>query len=217
MLITLTSMNDIRFVKSKVAQQMLGMCSNTLRDMDRQGIIHTFRTPGGQRLYDVQRFLKENNFQMDSFHPSQKVSVCYCRVSSRNQKEDLQRQEDHLRKMYPTHQIIKDIGSGLNFKRKGLLQILELAHKGELDQLVVAHKDRLCRFGFELIEQLLLSQSHAKIVVLNNQKLSPQEEITQDILHILHVFSSRCYGLRKYRREMQEDQTISNCKTEESS
>jgi predicted site-specific integrase-resolvase len=90
---------------------------------------------------------------------------------------------------------------------------LERAHKGQLKELVVAYKDRLCRFGFELFEHILQSQSNAKIVVLKQKNYSPEEELTKDLLHILHVFSARSYGLRKYRDQIKEDKTVFNTET----
>lgn len=93
---------------------------------------------------------------------------------------------------------MKDIGSGINFKRKGLKTILESAINGDKLKLVVAHKDRLCRFGFELIEWII-KRNHGEIVVLSKSELSPQAELTQDLLTILHVFSCRMHGLRSYK------------------
>ena len=209
-------MNE-EYVPSRIAAKALGLHPDTLRSMDKKGLIQTIRTPGNKRLYNLKRYIQDNCSQFPVLHTSEKISVCYCRVSSRNQKDDLQRQITFMQTKYPTHQIIKDIGSGLNFKRKGLKTILELAHRGELQELVVAHKDRLSRFGFDLIEHILFSQSNARIVVLNNTKLSPEQEVTQDLLHIIHVFSSRCYGLRKYYNQVQKDSTLSDCYSETSS
>ena len=106
--------------------------------------------------------------------------------------------------MYPTHQIIKDVGSGLNYKRKGIKTILELAYKGQIKELVVTYKDRLCRFGFELFEHILKSQSDANIVVLKQHYATKEQELTEDLLHILHVFSSRSYGFRRYQIQGKE-------------
>jgi predicted site-specific integrase-resolvase len=101
--------------------------------------------------------------------------------------------------MYPEHEIVSDIGSGINFKRKGLLSILDSAIKGDIEEIVVTHRDRLCRFGFELIERVITSGSQGKIVVLNQRKTSPQQELVDDLVSIITVFSSRLYGLRSHQ------------------
>jgi len=185
------------FVTTKVASEKLGVHSNTLRLWDKLGKIKTIRTPGNNRLYDL-----------SSLESTQKKKIIYIRVSSRNQKDDLRNQIEYVRKRYPNHEYIEDIGSGLNFKRKGLKVLLESIMSGDVEEVVVAHKDRLCRFGFELIEQIA-SQYNTRIVVLSESKLSPQEEIVQDLLSIIHVFSCRLYGLRRYSREIKEDKNLS--------
>ena len=98
--------------------------------------------------------------------------------------------------------IIKDIGSGLNFKRKGLQKIIDYAIKGEVCEVVVAYKDRLARFGYDLVEHLIEEYSNGKIVVLNNKDMSPEEELTKDLVAIINVFSSRLNGLRKYKNDI---------------
>jgi predicted site-specific integrase-resolvase len=108
------------------------------------------------------------------------------------------------------HEIIKDIGSGLNFKRKGLKAILERAMHGTRIQLVVAHRDRLARFGSELIQQVIESNG-GQLVVLRESSLSPEEELTKDLLNIIHVFSYRMPGLRHYKKQVSE--AVSNSAT----
>ena len=105
---------------------------------------------------------------------------------------------------YPEAEIIKDIGSGLNFKRKGLRSLLDRLLQGDKFMLVVACRDRLARFGFELV-QYMVEQNGGEIVVLDKTVHSPQSELTQDLLSILHVFSCRMHGLRKYSKKIKED------------
>ena len=112
-----------------------------------------------------------------------------------------------MRERYPDAEIVRDIGSGLNFKRKGLLAILERLHQGDKLRVVVAYRDRLARFGTELIETLL-ERNGGELVVLNQRDLSPEEELTTDLLAILTVFSARVNGLRRYRKEIKEDKTL---------
>ncbi|NBO39784.1 IS607 family transposase [bacterium] len=129
----------------------------------------------------------------------EKESICYCRVSSHGQKEDLERQVSYMQERFPGYRIIRDIGSGINFKRRGLRTILELACKGYVSEVVVAYRDRLCRFAFELVEWLL-SLHGVKLVVLNEDlEGSESGELAEDLLSIVHVFNCRIQGRRKYQ------------------
>jgi predicted site-specific integrase-resolvase len=186
-------------VTSKKAVEKLGVSPNTLRRWADAGTIKTIRTPAGQRLYDVSSFLASGK---------ERRKVIYCRVSSRNQKPDLESQVKYLRERYPNHEIIEDIGSGLNFKRKGLNALLGSILDGDVSEVVISHRDRLCRFGFDLIESIV-SKYDCELVVYDESKLSPQAELVQDLLSIIHVFSCRLYGLRKYSRKIKEDQDLS--------
>ena len=135
--------------------------------------------------------------------------ICYCRVSSRHQKEDLDRQIEYVKNLYPRHTIISEIGSGLNFKRKEFLQIIDWGMKGEIDELVVVYKDRLCRFGFELIEYIINEYSKGIIIVINrSEEKTPIEEITEDIMSIMNIYVAKVNGLRKYKKKIKN--TINN-------
>ncbi|KAJ3064733.1 hypothetical protein HK102_008119, partial [Quaeritorhiza haematococci] len=125
----------------------------------------------------------------------------YCRVSSPGQKKDLESQISALQPAFPDHVLIRDIGSGLNFKRKGLKRLLERVMSGTVEEIVVTHKDRLCRFGFDLIESMV-NTFGGRILVQNHAVRTPEEELTQDLLTIIHVFSCRLYGLRRYSRTL---------------
>ena len=118
----------------------------------------------------------------------------YCRVSSWKQKEDLQRQIDTLQDQFPNHTVFHDICSGLKYKRHGLTRLLEQVQGGLVNEVVVAHKDRLARFGTELIEWIL---KRVFLVVLDQATLSPAEEVTQDLMAIVYVFSCRLNGKKK--------------------
>jgi putative resolvase len=190
-----------KYVNTKEAKNKLGVHPNTLRRWSDEGKIKTIRTPGGRRLYDL-----------SSLDQSDREKIIYARVSSRNQKDDLQSQIKYLRTRYPDHKIIEDYGSGLNFKRKGLNSLLESVLSGNVQQIVVTHKDRLSRFGFELF-QSLADKYNTELLVLDESNLSPQAELVQDLLSIIHVFSSRLYGLRKYSRKIKEDQDLSEIKS----
>jgi predicted site-specific integrase-resolvase len=134
-------------------------------------------------------------------------TILYARVSSRSQKDDLEQQVQFLLSRYPDAEIIRDIGSGLNFRRKGLHALLDRVLDGTCKYIVVAHKDRLCRFGFDLISWLC-GKFKAKILVLDEKNLSPEQEMVEDVLAVIHVFSCRLYGLRKYKRKIFEDSEL---------
>ncbi|MEO5332638.1 MAG: IS607 family transposase [Magnetococcus sp. YQC-5] len=188
----------MKLLPSRKAAEVLGVHPNTLRKWADAGDLKHVRTPSGQRLYDVDSFVGEVRSGR---------KICYCRVSSYKQKEDLTLQIEFMRSKYPKHEIISDIGSGLNFKRKGLRAVLESAIKGDVQQVVVAHKDRLSRFGHELIRWII--ENHGgKLLVLDDIKQSPEQELTRDLLTILHVFSCRLHGLRNYRNTLKKDQDL---------
>ena len=186
----------MNYLNTKAACDKLGIHSNTLRNWANSGKIKTIRTPGNHRLYDL------TTFQND------KKKIIYARVSYKNQNDDLDRQIEFLRNRYPNYELISDIGSGLNFKRKGLKTLLDRIIEGDISEVVISHKDRLARFGFEFIEYIA-SKYACKFVVLNESNLSPQEELVRDLLSIIHVFSCRIYGLRKYSRKIKEDKDLS--------
>jgi predicted site-specific integrase-resolvase len=119
-----------------------------------------------------------------------------------------------MQSLYPTAEIIRDIGSGINFKRKGLQSLLERLMRGDKFTLVVACRDRLARFGFELF-QFMVEQNGGQIVVLDQTVHCPESELTQDLLSILQVFSCRMHGLRKYSKKIKEDLSKTNFGTED--
>ncbi|MCY7337520.1 MAG: IS607 family transposase [Chamaesiphon sp.] len=141
--------------------------------------------------------------------------VCYCRVSSSKQRADLDSQIAYMRGLYPQAEIITDIASGLNYKRKGLKTLLARGLSGDQLTVVVAHKDRLARFGVELIEWILQSCG-SELLVLNQSISDPQRELTEDLLAIIQIFSCRLYGQRRYtNNKMSKDSSISDSSTEE--
>ena len=190
----------MKYVPSREAAKVLGVHPNSLRSWANQGKIQVKLTPGGKRLYDIESFI--------GIVPATQ-SICYCRVSSVKQRDDLERQVEYMRTRYPDHAIVIDIASGLNFKRKGLRSLLERVLRREVCEIVVAYKDRLARFGFELIQWLV--ESHGgRIVVLNDVSMSPADELTQDLLAIITIFRCRMHGLRKYRQTLAEDPALSD-------
>ena len=196
-------MNDIKYVKPKEASRIIGVNLDTLRRMAGRNEIKHIRTDTGRYLFDISSFTKRSTHEV-----CERKKICYARVSSRGQKSDLQNQISLLKTKYPDSEVISDYGSGLNFRRKGLQKIMDLAHKGELQEVVVTYKDRLCRFGFELFEYILETQSNAKIMVLCHNSTSKESELATDLLSIITVFSARMHGLRKYKKQIKEDESL---------
>ena len=140
--------------------------------------------------------------------PRPNTTICYCRVSSHKQTGDLQRQVAFMQdSSTPTLKSSPTLHPDSTTAAKGLASILERLHRGDKLTLVVAYRDRLARFGTELIEQIL-QRNGGELLVLNQRDFSPPEELTQDLLAILTVFSARANGLRRYRKKIQEDQNL---------
>lgn len=189
----------MEYVKRKEALKILGICYVTLYKIANNNEIETIKI-GSNTLYNVKKYLREKNIIIN------KKKICYCRVSSNKQKNDLERQVKYMQEKFPTYEIIKDIGSGLNYKRKGLQSIIEKAINGEVEELIIAYKDRLTRFGYELIEDLIKKYSNGKIIILNSsEEKTPMEELTKDILSIMNVYVAKINGLRKYKREIKNE------------
>lgn len=186
-------------VPPRIAAARLGVSTKTLERWLEAGKIKAFRTPGGQRRYDLDSVIPAGD--------TNRSTVIYARVSSRAQRGDLLAQIDFLQSRYPKAEVIQDIGSGLNYRRKGFLSLLERVLSNDVGLVVIAHKDRLCRFGFDLVAWLCERQK-CEILVLNQSSLSPEREMVEDILAIIHVFSCRLYGLRKYKKQITSDSEL---------
>jgi predicted site-specific integrase-resolvase len=184
----MSSINN--FVRPEQARRFYNVSDETLRKWDREGKIETIRI-GTHRRYKINSVTTPE---------SKRECIIYARVSSHDQKEDLERQITFLQSRYPGYRVVKDIGSGINFKRKGFNSILESAIRGDLETIVVTHKDRLCRFGFELIENIF-RLNNGKIVVLNDEEKSPDQELVEDVLSIITVFTSKLYGRRSHQHK----------------
>ncbi len=195
------------FKGGKQAAEFLGVHQRTLYLWEKKGLIEAIRTPGNKRLYNVNKFLEDNKCKenicnnLDDLDKEDKLNIAYIRVSSQNQKDDLERQKQLMVHKYPNHIIIEDIGSGLNLNKRGIRKIIHLAIEGKINELVVAHRDRLTRFGFELIEEIINKYSKGKIIILSEpEKLEPEEEIVKDIMSIMNVYVAKINGLRKYKK-----------------
>lgn len=188
-----------KYIKPNEAANALGVCLRTLRRWEAEGKIKTVRTPSGQRRYDIEAFIKR-----ESEPSGGRATVIYARVSTRPQKADLDRQVERLSALYPGAEVVKEVGGGLNLRRKGLVTLLGRVLRSDVGVIVVAHKDRLARFGFDIIEWLC-EQFDCKIVVLNQISLSPHAELVQDLVSILHSFSSRLYSIRRLENQIKKE------------
>lgn len=193
------------YIPLRKAVERLGLHPNTLRKYADEGRIATIRNAAGQRLFDVDAFLRL----------SVAASViCYARVSSHKQRDDLERQAARLSSTYPEAEVIKDIGSGLNFKRKGFLTLLGRLVRGEKLKVVVAHRDRLARFGVDAIRYLIEANGGELVVLDPYVETSREAELTADLLAILHHFSCRMHGQRSHNAS-EADKNLSNASAAE--
>ncbi len=193
------------FVKGKEAAKILGVHQRTLYLWEEKGLIETIRTNGNQRLYNVKKYIDSHKKEgtetnLNELDNEDRLNICYLRVSSLNQKDDLERQRSQMVKRYPNHILIEDIGSGLNLNKRGIKKIIKLAISGKVNELVVAYRDRLTRFGYELIEELIEEYSNGKIIVMNEEeKMEPEEELVKDVMALMNVYVAKMNGLRKYK------------------
>ena len=178
----------------------MGVTADTLRRWDREGKLSPNKTISGHRMYTELDFQKALRITIDQ---KPKRAVIYCRVSSSNQKDDLQSQIQAMEYFALGRglvtETITEIGGGMNFSRKKFMQLITDIISGEIGTVIIAHKDRLARFGFELVDNMA-KQYGCEIIVVNKEELSPQQEMIEDLMSIIHTFSCRLYGLRKYKK-----------------
>ena len=201
--------SNITNYKPKDFAELLGVSVKTLQRWDRDGILKANRTPTDRRYYTYDQYLQ---FKGINTVEDNREIVIYARVSTRNQKDHLKNQVEFLRtfcnsKGMIVSQCIEDFGSGLNYNRKKWNQLLNEVMENKIKTIVISNKDRFIRFGYDWFEKFC-EKFHTSIIVVNNETLSPNEELVQDIISILHVFSCRLYGLRKYKKQIKEDEEI---------
>lgn len=182
----------------------IGVSEQTLRNWDNSGKLIAKRTKGNHRFYTEDDY----NDYMGISSKNQKKSYIYARVSTRNQKDDLENQIDFLKQYTNAKGIIvddclTDIGSGMNYKRKKWNKLLDMVMQDKVDNIYVSYKDRFVRFGFEWFEQLC-KKHQTNLIVVNNEETSPEQEVVDDLISIIHVFSCRVYGLRKYKKKVRD-------------
>ena len=178
-----------------------GVSIDTVRNWVKSGKLDCGRTPGGHRLFSHDNI---RNLDLSGKHELKRESrkrdrIFYCRVSSNKQSDDLSRQIEFANRSYPDHEVITDIGSGLNWKRKGLKSLLRRIHEGNVSEVIVFHKDRLCRFGYELLEFICeLNETRLLVHEEGNKLVTREQELAEDLLSIVQVFNCRNQGRRRY-------------------
>ena len=187
----------------------LGVSVKTLQRWDREGILVAKRNPNNRRYYTEDQYLE---YIGSSKKKGRKV-LAYARVSSSNQKDDLQNQITFIRNYVNAKggiidDVIQDIGSGLNYNRKHWNDLLlNQIPKGNIEKIYITYKDRFVRFGFDWFERFC-HHYNCEIVVINNPDTSPQQELIEDLIAIIHDFSSRVKGLRKYKKDIRLDESL---------
>jgi predicted site-specific integrase-resolvase len=189
-------------VSIQEAAEFLGVAAQTLRRWEREGrLIPDERTPGGRRRYDLARLRPQQ------FHTSTAAlrTVAYARVSSQDQKDDLERQKQVL-ELYCarqgwTFEVIADLGSGMSYHKKGLKRLLDAIVDGQIGRLVITHKDRLLRFGAELVFAICEAKGVEVVILNRGEDTSFEEDLAKDVLEIITVFSARLYGSRSRKNQ----------------
>lgn len=196
----------MELLKPKDVSKILNVTVRTLQLWDKSGKLPAFRTPNTNRRYytaeQINQFLGRKNRLSDNI-------VIYARVSSAGQKDDLGSQVEFLRqyanaKGYIIASVITDIGSGLNYERKKWNELLRQIEERRVSKVIVSHKDRFIRFGYAWFEQYV-ARFGCEIEDVNNETTSPHEEMVADLISIIHCFSCRIYGLRKYKAKIAKD------------
>src|SRR2546425_8128054 len=184
--------------------KLIGRTTNTLQKWDREGILRAHRSPTNRRYYTHDQYLQYRGLVAQE----QGLTIVYARVSGITQKPDLAHQINALG-AYCKQQSLKvdewmsDIGSGLNYKRKQFLRLMEMIELGQVRRIIIAHRDRLVRFGYDYFEAFC-QRHHTEIVVMNGEAMSPEQELVRDLIAIVTVFSARLHGLRSYKKAIKD-------------
>ena len=189
-----------RYVGIGDASEALGVSIGTLRRWERTGKLVGERTPGGHRRYDLAK-LRPERFRAED--EAARRTIAYARVSSHDQREDLERQQQVL-ELYCarqgwTFEVVSDLGSDMNYHKKGLKKLLDAIVEGSVGRLVVTHRDRLLRFGAELVFAICEAKGVEVVILNKGEDMSFEEDLAQDVLEIVTVFSARLYGSRSHR------------------
>ena len=190
---------NYRLLKIGEAAKVLGVSIQTLRRWEEQGsLVPNHKSKGKTRYYSLEQLMGKASTE-------NKLTVAYARVSSHDQKEDLERQASVLASYCTSHgwnfQVIQDLGSGMNYQKKGLKALINIILEKKATRLVLTHKDRLLRFGAELIFALCEARQIEVVIINKGDEVSFEEELAQDVLEIITVFSARLYGSRSRKNK----------------
>lgn len=193
--------------------KLVGKTPQTLRNWDKSGFLKPDHTStNGYRYYSEEQIRQVLNIK----NQNPKIVIGYCRVSSNKQKDDLERQVENVSKYLISqgrpYEIITDIGSGINYNKKGLQNLIQQIDSGKVEKVVILYKDRLIRFGFELIEYIA-KLNQCTIEVIDNTEKTQEQELVEDMIQIITVFACRLQGKRankakKMIKELLEDDNI---------
>ncbi len=184
--------------------ELIGKSVITLQKWDRKGILKAHRSPTNRRYYTHDQYLMYRGLVAQE----QSLTITYSRVSGVTQKPDLANQVKALEAYCNQHSIrvdewMQDIGSGLNYKRKQFNRLMEMVELGQVRRIVIAHRDRLVHFGYGYFEAFC-ERHHTDLVVIDGETLSPEQELVQDLVAILTVFSARLHGLHSYKKAIRD-------------
>ena len=188
-----------RFIKIGKAAELLGVSIQTLRRWESSGtLVPDRKTSGKTRYYDLDKLLGLKNIESN-------LTIAYARVSSHDQKQDLVRQAELLSSYCTSKggnfEVIQDLGSGMNYHKKGLKRLLDMILEKKVTRLVITHKDRLLQFGAELIFALCQTRQVEVVIINQGEEASFEEELAKDVLEIITVFSARLYGARSHKNK----------------
>jgi excisionase family DNA binding protein len=191
-----------RYVGIGEAAEVLGVSITTLRRWEAEGRLIAEHTPGGHRRYDLAKLRPE---QYRVSREGDRKTIAYARVLSHDQKDDLERQKQGL-ELYCarqgwTFEVVADLGSGMNDNKKGLKTLLSQIIDGSVGRLVISHKDRLLRFGAELVLAICEAKNVEVVIINQGEDTTFEEDLAKDVLEIITVFSARLYGLRSQKNQ----------------
>ena len=201
----------MKYYSAKKVTQILGVTAQTLRNWDKEGKLKpTYVKSNGYRYYSEDSIL---SYTQERKTKKNLNVIGYARVSSKKQSDDLERQVDNIKEYisskYDSFDIITDVGSGINYNKPGLLKLIEKINKKEVDIIVVLYKDRLLRFGFELIENLGKKYG-TEIEIIDNTEKTEEQELVEDLVQIITVFSSKLQGKRANKAKKMIKELLEN-------
>ena len=193
--------------------ELLGVSISTLRRWDKEGVLTPkARTHGNHRRYAYKQFLEFSHREETSIQ-DRRIDIAYARVSSADQREDLKRQEKVLEEYCMSDgrdiELISDLGSGLNYKKRGLKKLIKYIMTGKVRRVILTHKDRLLRFGSEIIFYICSFFKTDIVLIHEEEQISDDTRLAKDVLEILTVFSAKLYGRRAHRHKKSDPDLVS--------